>query len=124
VTRYLTPGQEPVIAPGVRGCVIEHEGELHIPLVSAEHPGIGAVATFLESLPQDKRVVFPTVISEKLANMLLRRGFVERRQHGGFALETLRGGPEGVPVVYTSEPLTCFVREPAAAGFAALECAP
>lgn len=124
MTQYLTLGQEPVIAPGVRGCVIEHEGELHIPIVSAEHPGTGAVAAFLDSLPQNKRVVFPTVVSYRLADMLLRRGFVERRQHGGFALETLRGGPKGVPVVYTNEPLTCFVREAAAAGFAALERAP
>lgn len=123
MTVYLTPRQEPFIAPGVRGCAIEHEGELHIPLVAADIPGSGAVAAFLDSLPQDKRVVFPTVISEKLANMLLRRGFVERVLPYGFTVLTefwdktnRRGGVE-----YAEEPLECFVREAAAPGFAALD---
>lgn len=64
------------IAPGVRGYTIENERGLYIPVVWAVNEGNGDVSRFLDTLPRDRRVVFPTVISKRLAEMLLRRGFV------------------------------------------------
>jgi hypothetical protein len=68
-------GQEPELAPGVQGYLIETDQGIYIPVISATQPGSGQVATFLESLPTDRRVVFPSVISARLESMLLRRGF-------------------------------------------------
>lgn len=71
----LIPGQEPVLAEGVRGTAFDLPEGIYIPLVIAIEPGSGAVARFLDSLPRDQRVVFPNVISSALAGMLVRRDF-------------------------------------------------
>lgn len=71
----FTPGQEPELAPGVRGIRFETPQGIYIPLITAEAPGSGAVSAYLDTLPRDQRIVFATVISEQLAEMLYRRGF-------------------------------------------------
>jgi len=74
---YVTiiPGQEPEIAPGVHGYMIEEGDVLWIPVIWAQSPGQGDVKRFLDGLPRDKTVRFPTVLSRQLAAMLNRRGF-------------------------------------------------
>lgn len=70
------PGQEPEIAPGVRGYVMEDQkGVFWIPLIRASTPGNGDVGRFLDDLPTDRSIVFPTILSPKLQGMLHRRGF-------------------------------------------------
>lgn len=68
-------GKEPVLAPGVRGTAFDTPNGIYIPLVHAEKRGNGDVGRFLDSLPRDRRVCFPTVISSRLVGMLKRRGF-------------------------------------------------
>lgn len=65
------------LAPGVLGYTCEEKGELWIPLIHAETPGSGQVAAYLDSLPRDRTVIVPNVLSPRLAGMLLRRGFDE-----------------------------------------------
>lgn len=72
---YIVPGQEPYLAPGVRGYTVEQNGELYVPLIIADRPGSGDVGRYLDSLPRDRTVKFPNVLSERLEQMLLRRGF-------------------------------------------------
>lgn len=67
------PGQEGFIATGVRGYAVEHEGKIFIPLIIAEKEGSGDVGSFLDSLSQ--RCVIPNVTSDRLLDMLQRRGF-------------------------------------------------
>ena len=67
----LDMGNEPEIAPGVRGYAIESDGWIFIPLVIGA--GDGSVGRFLDSVTP--RCVFPTVISPRLRGMLERRGF-------------------------------------------------
>lgn len=69
------PGQEPVVAPGVRAVVFDTPTGIYIPVITAERPGNGEVARYLDALPTDRRIVFPTVISAQLRAMLERRGF-------------------------------------------------
>jgi len=64
------------LAPGVYGYTMEHEGALYVPLLVAENPGTGQVRAYLDSLPRDRTVKFPCVISSILEAALLRRGFV------------------------------------------------
>ena len=51
------------------------DGALYVPIIEAERPGSGDVGRYLDSLPRDRRVVIPNVMSERLAGMLERRGF-------------------------------------------------
>lgn len=70
-------GQEPELAPGVRGYTVDSGDKgFYVPLIYAEDEGSGAVGAYLDGLPRDRRVVFPTVLSGRLAGMLQRRGFV------------------------------------------------
>jgi hypothetical protein len=64
------------LAPGLRGYTVDHEGALYVPFVVADDPGHGALSRYLDSLPTDRAVKFPTVISSKLAGALQRRGYV------------------------------------------------
>lgn len=73
----LTPGAEPTIAVGVRGMAFDMTSGIYISLVIAEKPGNGDVSRFLDHLPKDRRVVFPSVLNPKLRAMLARRGFKE-----------------------------------------------
>ena len=67
---------ETELAPGVWGYTVENEQGLWVPIINAENPGSGDVSRYLDGLPKDRPVHFPCVISERLAGMLLRRGFV------------------------------------------------
>lgn len=65
------------LAPGVFGYNADMgEKGLYVPWIQAEHEGSGDVGRYLDRLPRDRRVVFPTILSARLAGMLARRGFV------------------------------------------------
>jgi hypothetical protein len=83
----ITLGQEPEIGEGVRGTAFDTENGIYIPLIIAERPGTGAVSRFLGALPTDRRVVFPTVTSQRLHAMLARRGFQQIEEAGSEAME-------------------------------------
>jgi hypothetical protein len=92
----ITPGEEPQLAPGVRGIAFDTPTGIYIPLVRAEQRGAGAVSRFLDSLPKDRRVVFPCVISRRLGEMLLRRGFflgLEEDTHLGGRVDVMQRCP-------------------------------
>jgi hypothetical protein len=79
----LIPGQEGDLAPGVTGYAVLSHGKIWIPWMSAKVEGSGDVGRFLDSL--SPRCVVPTVISPRLAGMLLRRGFaphIEQTEDG------------------------------------------
>lgn len=67
---------EEELALGVWGHRFDTPDGIYIPVINAIRPGSGEVGRFLDSLPRDRRVVFPTVLSERLRGMLERRGFV------------------------------------------------
>lgn len=73
----LTPGDELLVAPGVRATIFDTPEGLYIPMIVAEREGSGDVGRFLDTLPTDRRIAFPCVISRRLAGMLVRRGFVD-----------------------------------------------
>jgi hypothetical protein len=70
----LTPGNEPIIAPGVRGYAIEDGNRVCVPLIIAVNEGDGSVGRFIDSL--DPKCVIPCVTSARLAGMLYRRGWM------------------------------------------------
>lgn len=63
------------LAPGVLGYAVETDEALFVPAIMAERPGRGDVGRFLDSLPRDRTVKVPAVLSPRLAGMLDRRGF-------------------------------------------------
>jgi hypothetical protein len=68
---------EGLIAPGVYGWLFDMPNGIYIPVISATNPGSGDVGRFLDSLPKDRAIKFPTVMSPVLRGMLLRRGFLD-----------------------------------------------
>lgn len=75
VGSVMAIGEEPQLAPGVRGILLDLPRGVIIPAIFAEKEGSGDVGRYLDSLPKDRCVVFPTVLSRRLRGMLLRRGF-------------------------------------------------
>lgn len=65
------------IAPGVHGQVFDTPNGIYIPVISADNPGSGDVARFLDGLPKDRDIKFTCVLSPILRGMLLRRGYVD-----------------------------------------------
>lgn len=64
------------VAPGVVGYYYRCEdGLVTVPLIQAVSPGNGDVARFLDGLPHDERIRFCCVVSPKLVEMLVKRGF-------------------------------------------------
>jgi hypothetical protein len=63
------------LGPGIFGLAFEHPEGIYISLIVSEAPGQGNAGAFLDSLPTDRRIVFPVVVSDVLAGMLERRGF-------------------------------------------------
>jgi hypothetical protein len=63
-------------AMGLHGYVCEHKGAIYIPAIGALHEGRGDCGRFLDSLPTDRTIVVPNVLSERLVGMLVRRGYV------------------------------------------------
>lgn len=70
-------GQEPELAPGVRGVLFDKPEGIYIPSIVAEKPGSGKVGVYLDSLPTDRRVVVIAPFTPQLTNMLRDRGFVQ-----------------------------------------------
>lgn len=69
------PGDEPLLAEGVRGHAFNEPNGIWIPVIYAITPGSGDVSRFLDRLPRERAVWFPSVINAQLAAMLARRGF-------------------------------------------------
>lgn len=65
------------LAPGVHGTLFDTPDGIYIPTISADEPGSGDVGRYLDSLPRNRTVKFPTVMSGRLREMLVRRGFVD-----------------------------------------------
>ncbi len=85
------------LAPGVLGYTVDMpDGTLNIPYIQAERPGSGDVARYLDSLPRDRRVCVPCVLSERLWMMLERRGFqpaLEWAEEAGEWVDVMARGP-------------------------------
>jgi len=118
----FVPGQEPTLAPGVRGYTLDVDGALWVPLIYAEDEGSGQVGDYLDSLPFNRTVVVPNILSGRLAGMLQRRGFspsVAEYEEGsidamirpalhltstpGFVSASLRRGPSRPSVAEANE---------------------
>lgn len=67
------------VADGVLADVLDNGVWVEVRGVMADEPRIpGAVGAWLDALPR-RRVVVPDVVSDRLAAMLVRRGFALRR---------------------------------------------
>ena len=66
------------LAPGVQGYIVVTPSATYIPAIMATAPGSGDVGRYLDSLPTDRTIKVPGVLSPRLAGMLQRRGFTER----------------------------------------------
>jgi hypothetical protein len=53
----------------------DETGAVYIPLVWMREPGRGNGGRFLDALPRDRTIKFPTVMSARLREMLERRGY-------------------------------------------------
>ena len=71
----IIPGREDQLAPGLRGCAMEHHGAIYLPLLFADKPGNGALTRFLDELEAEYTVKVPTVLNDDLAAYLVRRGY-------------------------------------------------
>jgi hypothetical protein len=72
----IDPGKSShALGPGVFGYSVETPDGLYIPVVQAQREGQGDVGRWLDSLPTDRRIVFASVFSPRLAGMLERRGW-------------------------------------------------
>jgi len=81
VNSYTPLGFEDELAPDVWGYTVDcGDKGLYVPLVSTTKPGEGRVGLYIDSLPRDRRVVFPNVLSPILKGMLIRRGFTLTRE--------------------------------------------
>jgi hypothetical protein len=68
------------VADGVLAHVLDNGVWVEVRGVLSDTPRIpGAVGRWLDTLPHDRRVIVPAVISDRLRGMLARRGFVEQR---------------------------------------------
>jgi len=65
------------LAPGLRGYTVEKDGALYIPFFIAEERGKGVLTRYLDDVESRYKVVkIPTVLSERLALYLQRRGYI------------------------------------------------
>lgn len=71
----LWPRPCPEIAPEVHGVVFEIDRRLYVSFLFSLQPGSGFVTKYLDTLPKDKTVIFPEVMSPVLEGALRRRGF-------------------------------------------------
>lgn len=70
-------GEFPEISHGVFGDIVERQGYIFINVIWSAVENQGNVGRYLDSLPKDKEIVVPVVMSAKFAGMLQRRGFTE-----------------------------------------------
>jgi hypothetical protein len=80
----IRPGHEPRLAPGVRGYTVWSKGALYVPLVIAVREGHGDVGRYLDTMPTDRTVTFPNVMSPRLRGMLERRGYTHTSEASPF----------------------------------------
>jgi hypothetical protein len=67
-----------LIVEGVHGYAIQDgPGALWLPVIMGIPAGAGHVGRFLETLPRDRAIIVPTVVSKQLKDMLHRRGFMD-----------------------------------------------
>jgi len=65
------------LAPGLRGYTVEKDGALYIPFFIAEERGKGTLTRYLDDVESRHKVVkIPTVLGERLALYLQRRGYI------------------------------------------------
>lgn len=69
-------GDLPEISNGVFGDIVERGDYIFINIVWSAVEGQGNVGRWLNSLPTNKKIVVPAVVSAKFAGMLRRRGFI------------------------------------------------
>jgi hypothetical protein len=67
-------------APGLTGFCEETASVVHVVAVTSREPGKGYFKKFLDSLPDDKAIIFHDVTNDVVRGALLRRGF--RFEHG------------------------------------------
>jgi len=91
VGSIMEPGKEPELAPGVQGYVIVADGVYYIPVVAAVTPGNGDVSRWLNTLPRNLAISFPTVVNERFAKMLRKRGFSYDEKYEGYARKAEKG---------------------------------
>jgi hypothetical protein len=72
------------IAAGVTGFHEETESGLHIVAISSDMPSQGAISMYLDSLPDDRRVVVHDVGNPVVRDALVRRGFTLERGHSPY----------------------------------------
>lgn len=53
----------------------DKDGSIYIPVLWMRKPGTGEGSAFLDSLPRDRTIKVPGVMSARLRGMLERRGF-------------------------------------------------
>lgn len=69
------PGDEPIIAEGVRGVWFDKPEAIYLTFLYAMQPGNGDVGRMLDGLPKDRKIIVPEVLSGRLEEMLRRRNF-------------------------------------------------
>jgi hypothetical protein len=74
----------PVLAPGVHGDVVIRASQktMFINVIASAKPGQGRVGKYLDDLPLDFTIIVPSVLSQRFAGMLARRGFVSKTTEG------------------------------------------
>jgi|GEM_PF-7070230 len=70
-----SPMELDVLGDGVRGYIVERDGEFYVPFVVADNPGSGEFTTWLDEFTEGRTVKFPGVVSPILAGILERRHF-------------------------------------------------
>lgn len=70
-------GHAQPLAPGVEGSLIDHGSFVELRAIRAVEgtEGSGNVSRFLDTLPDDRMVYVPFVVSKRLVGMLQRRRF-------------------------------------------------
>jgi hypothetical protein len=77
----ISPGEMPVIWPGVLGVWFDEPEGIYVASVYAIKQGNGDVGRMIDAMPKDRRIVFTTVISERLEGMLFRRGYQQLTEY-------------------------------------------
>ena len=76
----------PKIATGVYGDVVVRAAQktMFINIIASGQPGQGLVGKYLDNLPTDFTIIVPSVLSQRFAGMLVRRGFTSGPAEGSW----------------------------------------
>jgi hypothetical protein len=76
----------PKIAPGIYGEVVIRATQktMFINIIASGQPGRGLVGKYLDNLPADFTIIVPSVLSQRFAGMLARRGFMSGPAEGSW----------------------------------------